>query len=626
MRYRADIDGLRAVAVAPVVLFHAEFDLFAGGFVGVDVFFVISGYLITAIILEKIDAGTFSIVEFYERRARRILPALFLVMAVCAPVAWALLPPQQMRFFSQAIVATLAFASNLLFWWVSDYFAPAAHDNRLILTWSLALEEQFYVVFPILMIAIAATARRAMVPALALLAVGSLLLSATLTEPMPVFSYFMLPTRGWELLAGSLLAVTEGRRWRAPQPVREGAAALGLLLILGSVVAYDHDTPFPDLYALAPVAGSVALLAMAPGTLVGRALSAWPVLGVGLVSYSFYLWHQPALVFGRALDPDPSVAARLVACALALALAWASWRFVEQPFRNRGRVPLRALVISAAATGAVLAAVGLGGHVTQGWMQRLDPVQRAVLAEAAPSPRRAECHRSGANRIAPEQACVLPTEGAAAWAVFGNSHGVELAWSLARRLSAQGERVAQFTISGCPPSLRDDAPAPSRDCAAWHRATIRHLAERREIRNVVLTYRFRPPLEEDRADRDATAAFEAYWRDFEALVEAVLAAGKRVYVLAPTPELPLHVEAAIFAAGGEAARDIVAVSRAEHRRRFAEVLDRLGRMGDRVTVVDPADAYCDEAACYAVRDGVALYFDDNHPSAAGARRIPEAFD
>lgn len=338
MQYRREIDGLRAFAVLPVILFHAGFSLFSGGYVGVDVFFVISGYLITSIILRELEQGRFSILRFYERRIRRILPALFAMMAVCIPVAWVVLSPYMFRDFSQSVAAVSVYLSNVLFWLESDYFDTAAELKPLLHTWSLAVEEQYYVIVPMLLMGLWHLGRASLFAMIVLLAVASLALSQWMVEIYPSANFYLLPSRAWELLAGSICAflLAGGKRYGV-----SALAWLGLGMILFAVFVFDAHTPFPSLYALLPVAGTaLVILFTAPQASTARFLSWPPFVWVGLISYSAYLWHQPIFAFTRlhlVFEPSPWLMGAL--CLVSLGAAWISWRFIERPFRSAAPGP-----------------------------------------------------------------------------------------------------------------------------------------------------------------------------------------------------------------------------------------------------------------------------------------------
>lgn len=257
MKYRAEIDGLRALAVLPVILFHAGFELFNGGFVGVDVFFVISGYLITTILIEDIENKQFSIVNFYERRVRRILPALLFVMLCCIPFAWVWMLPAQMKDFSQSLVAVSLFISNILFWRESGYFEIAIENKPLLHTWSLSVEEQFYVLFPIFLFFAWRLGKSRVFRMIIIFAAISLALSEWGWRNSAAANFYLAPTRAWELFAGSMAAFIVQRRGVEKNNL---LALLGLAAIIFSVFAYDEATPFPSVYALVPVLGVVLLV------------------------------------------------------------------------------------------------------------------------------------------------------------------------------------------------------------------------------------------------------------------------------------------------------------------------------------------------------------------------------
>lgn len=394
MQYRPEIDGLRAVAVIPVVLFHAGVQVFSGGYIGVDVFFVISGYLISGIILSELSTGTFSFLRFYERRARRLLPALYLTLIVATPLAWLWLLPRDLQDFSQSLTATATFTSNLLFWKEIDYFDTSVDLKPLIHTWSLAIEEQFYIIFPFLLIVLWKWLRAYLFAALFLLVLASFSYAVWLTRTDPAAAYYLLPTRGWELLLGVLASLAMRGRQQSPLPqtMRGPLAILGLGLIVLSIVTFDESTPFPGPYALIPTLGAfLVILCTTPGSAAYRLLAWKPLVAVGLVSYSVYLFHQPILAFLRYLNPaEPALSIKLFACALVFPLAFLSWRYVEMPFRSKTFISRRAVFACAASVGAVIACLGVGGHIAKGFLRfdlsdqeiaKLQSIERGSLPE-----------------------------------------------------------------------------------------------------------------------------------------------------------------------------------------------------------------------------------------------------
>ena len=341
MKYRREVDGLRALAVIPVMLYHAGFKLFGGGFVGVDVFFVISGYLITHNILSEKESGTFSLINFYERRARRILPALFFVMSMCIPVAWVLLLPNDLHNFSKSLIAVCLFISNILFWRGGGYFEDAVELNPLIHTWSLSVEEQYYVLFPIFVLIFWRFGKRRLFGILAIIAIFSLAVCEWGAYNKPVMTFFLLPTRGWEIAIGAFTAILFTKQIGGSKTLHQLLSIIGLCMVLVSIFTFKKNTPFPSLYTILPTIGaSLIILFGKPSTMVGKLLGKKLFVGIGLISYSAYLWHQPLLSFTRyATISEPSLIIKGLILILTLLLAFITWKYVEQPFKNRKQFP-----------------------------------------------------------------------------------------------------------------------------------------------------------------------------------------------------------------------------------------------------------------------------------------------
>ena len=373
MKYRAEIDGLRALAVLPVILFHAGFEWFSGGFVGVDIFFVISGYLITTIIISEMAEGKFSIINFYERRARRILPALFFVMAACLPFAWLWLTPSDLEDFGQSLVAVSTFSSNILFWRESGYFDTAAELKPLLHTWSLAVEEQYYILFPIFIILTWRLGLKWVLILLSIVFLVSLGAAQWSAYNAPDAAFYLLPTRGWELLVGVFAAFyLKYNTYLKSHSINQALSLLGFGMIVFSIIAFDKKTPFPSLYTLIPTIGTgLLILCAVPKTVIHKLLSLKFIVGIGLISYSAYLWHQPLLAFAKhVFSEEVPELLMLCLCLMSLVAAWFSWRFIETPFRNRKRFD-RASIFRLSAVGILMfSTIGLTLHFTNG-LERL---------------------------------------------------------------------------------------------------------------------------------------------------------------------------------------------------------------------------------------------------------------
>ena len=645
LRYREEVDGLRALAVVPVILFHAGFEWFSGGFVGVDVFFVISGYLITTIILSEKSSGRFSIAGFYERRARRILPALIFVILVCLPLAWMWMVPADLRSFSQSVLAVSVFASNILFWKSSGYFDASAEEKPLLHTWSLGVEEQYYLLFPLFIMLTWKLGQRRQAWFLVGIAAVSLALSEWAWRNQPMANFYLAPTRAWELLVGSLLAFASFSMPLYQRVGDRGAeilSSLGLVLIFGSIVHYDKTTPFPSLYALAPTLGTALILGFASGqTRVARMLSTKWVVVLGLISYSAYLWHQPLFAFARLSRADrPSPLLFLTLSMVAIGLAYLSWRYVEMPFRNRKKISRRPIFVLSAVGSLVLVLIGLAGELSKGFPGRLSESALALMETAIPSPKRDECHTMGNDFRDPAKACVYFNDKAT-WATFGDSHTIEPAYALAERLAARGQGLVHLSFSGCQPALLFESSEPG--CTRWLNQALIRIELDDRIRNVLVGFRYSSHLYGDHAaiyprvpdvplrikGGSPEHSRELVWTSFEIIIKRLRSAGKRVFVLAPIPELGRPVQQNILSGQfrGDASSDRGA-TRAYHDARNRFVLGKLNALNwdDNLVLVDPAAVLCDEKICRALIDSEAMYFDDDHLSVAGARRVVKQLD
>ena len=301
VKYRPDIDGLRALAVVFVILYHTGTDIFSGGFVGVDVFFVISGYLITSLIQAELESGNFRLRNFWLRRARRILPALLAVMAVSALCFAVIYPPRYYKDFGDSLVAQSLFVSNILFWMESGYFDTSAGFKPLLHTWSLSVEEQFYLLFPVCLLLLYRYYRNLLLPVILVCSLLSLAFSIWATYAYPAAAFYLLPTRAWELGVGVLLAIIPRSCYSQTRGVNETVCIAGMAAVFYAVFRFSGNTPYPSFNAVLPVAGTAALIyGHANSTsLLGRVLSNRALVSVGLASYSLYLWHWPILVLNH---------------------------------------------------------------------------------------------------------------------------------------------------------------------------------------------------------------------------------------------------------------------------------------------------------------------------------------
>jgi peptidoglycan/LPS O-acetylase OafA/YrhL len=470
LKYRPDIDGLRAIAVVSVLAFHLKTHMFLGGYVGVDVFFVISGYLIGSIILKGIREGTFSIASFYENRVRRIAPALVGALVGTSVLAYIYFLPSELVDFSKSLLSALFSVSNFYFWKDSGYFTAPVDTKPLIHTWSLGVEEQFYLLLPIFLVLLCRYFPKRVRGAVLGVAVLSLVLSAigAFTHPDPTF--YLLPTRAWELLLGVLIPLGLFPEIRKTAS-RNAAAFTGIALIFLALMAFTQATPFPGLSALLPCFGT-ALVIMAGefgDSWVSRALSLKPVVFVGLISYSLYLWHWPIIVFQGTqsmLISGLSVrTSKLICIAVSFVVAILSWRFIERPFRKRHQAGLsrRTVFTMAATAAALIAALGVTTLMSRGFPGRYpaNALQVASYLDYSSSAyaREGSCFITSNYTMKDFDfaKCLSFDSKKQNDLLLGDSHAAHLWYGLSHTLA--GTNLLQATASGCRPTIEQDVLA-----------------------------------------------------------------------------------------------------------------------------------------------------------------------
>lgn len=623
MKYRPEVDGLRAVAVLPVLLFHAGFSTFSGGFVGVDVFFVISGYLITGILLEEIESGTYSLAKFYERRARRILPALFLVMLATIPFAWMWMLPGQYKDFSQSLAAVVLFASNFLFWREEGYFAAAAELKPMLHTWSLAVEEQFYLVFPLLLVWLLARGRRTALWAISGIAVISFALSEWGSRHWPSANFYLAPGRFWELMVGSLCAYAIRYRGERQNGL---LAAGGVVMVLLSIGLYSNQIPFPGAYALLPVLGTALILLYAgDGTAVGKVLSSRALVGVGLVSYSAYLWHQPLFALARIRSThEPPAAVMLMLIGASLVLAYATWRLVEQPVRRRKLALFASRPRLFAACGAGAAALVLFaavGHLGDGLPKLRGGDTDLALLERRLQPNHGLSAKCDGFTLAP--ACRTSAEPE--FLLWGDSFAMHLAPALVA--SQPDLRMQQHTRSRCNPVLgvarvgTAQPLAQARDCIQFNDSVMEWLVQTPSVKYVVLSSPMTivdgDLLLRDGDVRSTGDNLEFLRGQIAQTAAKIRESGRKVVFVSPTPrndrDIGLcSVKLEWFALSPDTCD--MAVSTLTNRRPF----ELMRRIAADVPVIRLDEAICREGVCSAYFEGVALFRDDGHLTREGS--------
>lgn len=611
MHYRSDVDGLRAVAIIPVVLFHIG--ITTGGFVGVDVFFVISGFLITNLIVEQQKRGTYSILTFYERRIRRIIPALLTVLFAFFAVSIFAFAPLDRINFARTAIYSITSVSNIYFSFTNNYFERGADSQPLLHTWSLGVEEQFYLFFPVLLILLA----RRKIPAagvLWLIFAASLAVSAVGALLHWPSAFYMLPSRAWELLTGSLLAIG------AVPPIRSGAARnlvglAGLALIGGSILFITPITPFPGLTALAPCLGAAALIAVGGSGPNGASwlLSRSPMVAIGKISYSLYLWHWPILTFQRMawtfFPHDSKIGAGIVVIGLSLVASYLTWRFVEQPFRGQ-RISRRGLAVTLGGGSALLVALCSLVLVTGGLPNVLPghagPYGSYINYKSDANSRRGVCllwkrYKSDLD----DDVCLTPATDRPNVLIMGDSHAADL-W-LGLHEAYPEYHWLQATAAACKPLEVQTEESYDR-CDALTRRLYQDFLPTRPVDAVVLMGNWKA-FDVEPAARTALA---------------LKAQGFQVIWVGPTVQYDSELPRILTLAWLRS--DPAIVDR--HRRPGPREVDRLMAARARdigIPYVSVVDILCDEASCTSTLPGGApVEYDGAHMTGEGSRFVAAA--
>lgn len=616
--YRPDIDGLRAVAVLPVLFYHAGLG-FGGGYVGVDVFFVISGYLITGLLLKDMDQGCLSLAAFWERRIRRIMPPLAVMVVATLVAGWVLLLAEDFRELGQSVVAQGILASNIFFWRESGYFEQASDLRPLLHTWSLAVEEQFYLFFPLVLMVFKNRLRHLMLPVLLLALVLSFALSVYWSHTLPETGFYLLPTRAWELLLGSVLAIAPAfsckRRW-----VVEMLGTAGLLMILVAVFAYDSRTRFPGVAALLPCLGAVLVIACGTSAWSGRLLSWRALTGIGLISYSLYLWHWPLLVFPKYWAYTPLTGWQRAGLLLASAiLAVLSWKWVETPFRRRAVCRSRQSVYALALTVTTsLLVLGFAVHHFHGFPARIPGAAQAYADGRQDSTFRKEVSLQQAldGKFIPLGAA---SDGPVEVLVWGDSHGMALlplVDKLCHDKSVHGVAAVHYQtpplinyVSHGAYSLKEKNPA--------FNAAIFDFIRAKKIPKIILVAAWDFYLEEGGGPDVIRPALLHTLTELQKL-------GVKVWLVKDVPinpfDVPRRLAAAVMFGGDGANVNNLGLTAQAHReaslRQHAVLRDFSPTL---CTLVDPADVFVDaNGFCRIAADGRSLYTDGGHVSTHGA--------
>lgn len=651
--YRPEIDGLRTLAVMPVVLFHAGVPGVTGGFVGVDIFFVISGYLISGILLNAISEQRFSLLDFYDRRIRRIFPALIFTYCFVFIVGIFIFMPNDLKVVGHSLAASALFFSNILFFFDSGYFDAPAHLKPLLHTWSLSVEEQFYVIWPLLLFCLMLLGKGwTIFITLCLALVSFTFAQIALSDSAPA-AFFLSQYRAWELLLGALLALTSGRvtmgRWAS-----EIGGLAGLALIFGSLVMLNEHSAFPGMNAAYPCLGAALIILTTEQhqNLTKRFLSLRPLVFVGLISYSLYLIHWPIVVYWRYWSgAAPQLSATLVIVVLSILIATLMWKYVEQPFRHGSfRFPAPKRVLIGTLSAALLAVFGYFFEQEDGFTFNLDPQVRSLNHQArAKNPYRTYCHGVTKVHINNDDICNFGAPlkpGGFDLLLLGDSNGDHFVPALSVLTKKAAISGRQMTRSRCPSlfGVRRE-PVNARkvfDCKTTQNAMRSFTQQNPNLKMVVLAHNWATYFEgrnHHRADqvyvvlsdqekeRSVEATRRAMRKALFDTVSYFLDRGIKVWILKQLPQFNQNpyscVGRAMMRSDDISACDIDAANSHDYQRAANTAIDDVQATHPKISVFDPFLAICKNSICSSYQDNTLLYSDDNHLNLYGSRWIAQ---
>lgn len=622
MKFRSDINGLRALAVIAVVIFHFNPSYLPGGFAGVDVFFVISGYLMTSIIFQGITNKKFSIAKFYIARANRIIPALAALCFFLLIFGFVFLPHLDFVLLAKHAISSLTFISNFVFWSESGYFDAASHQKFLLHTWSLSVEWQFYLLYPILIVVLSKFCNLKTTKAFIFIStIIGFVVSALLSYKWPNAAYYLLPTRAWEMMLGGLafLYPTSISSLRAKKLI----ALTGVLLILISYWLVDENIHWPGYLAAIPTVGTFLVLQARLER--NSFFDNFMMNRIGKWSYSIYLWHWPIAVSIYYFSLSNTL--MILGMFLTILLGFLSYEFIEKlNYKKRFENAVQIICHPPFASTLLVSLFSLIVIFNKGFYEYSSVEYKNAFETAKPSPMRESCHIG--EYLKPELACEYFQKNIT-WAVFGDSHSTELAFALANKLKTQNKGIKHFSFSDCRPSyLQHDGFSK---CAAWYQDVSKYILDTNNISHVVINHRYTTGLfgiEPNYPNISPVVKTPEVKDILEKTDRLIIEFAKRkdtVYLFYPIPEIRKPVAQLISEAErkGNSLNTIVGSELDWYKARNREMIEHFNnaKYPNNVILLRPEHALCDDAQCYAVKDGKALYFDDNHLSVEGAKEL-----
>ncbi|MCD9516954.1 acyltransferase family protein [Photobacterium carnosum] len=623
MKFRTDINGLRAIAVMAVVLFHFNPSWVPGGFAGVDVFFVISGFLMTGLIFRGLENNNFSIINFYVARANRIIPALSVVCLALLVFGWFYLTPLDYKVLGKHVASSMGFVSNIIYWRESGYFDAASHSKWLLHTWSLSVEWQFYMIYPVVLVLLKKCMSLTNIKRL--LVVGTVIgfiFSVYATYRWPNPAYFLFPTRAWEMMMGGLAFLYPLQNLK--ETSKKYFEWAGIALILASYAFISKDNLWPGYLALIPVLGAyLVIIANRSGSVITDNVV---MQKVGLWSYSIYLWHWPVVVFGYYFEMQHW---EWIGIPVSVVLGFCSYKFVESikfpalsSISFKPIATLKPLWMVVSISMIACSVFYYNGYSTE----RFSSSIAYTFDNIRPSPYRDRCHTG--RYISPNKSCEYFGSNVD-WAVLGDSHAVEIAYALGDKLKKNNEGLKHFSFSGCVPSYGQQENFSK--CAKWYNDSVEYIIKDKNIKNVLINHRYSAALFGDNEgmypniSHNKSLHYKEILSSLDKVIIDLAKYKKNIYVVKPIPEVSFDINTSLNTAlkKEQDISNLKSISRSYYELRNKDILAHFNSVHypKNVHFIDPVDIYCDSFQCYLTKNSTPLYFDDDHPSVLGAKKI-----
>lgn len=639
MQYRPEIDGLRAIAILPVLLFHAG--LLSGGYLGVDIFFVISGYLITGIILSDLTKNNFTFGKFYERRARRILPMLLTICLVSTPFAIYLMPSKQLLEFAQSAISVEFFVSNFWFWQKVNYFSSEVNLLPLIHTWSLAVEEQYYLIYPLLMFYLWRYGRKHLLVILVTLGLISLIFAHYFSTLDPAANFYLLPSRVWELTVGAILAYLELNVRRPDNSLKNSIFTCSAFFTLCYCLAlFADNTPQPNFITLVPVLATATIIWFSRGNdVIAKLLTTKLLVGIGLISYSMYLWHQPILAFSRLHNFGMlSDYTKLLFIPLTISFSYFTWRYIEAPFRNKATINIKKLAAWLITLASVLLIIASVVIVRQG-QSRFSSIPESVQTTFNFATKNILCIPDSGE--AKETYCLVGNinKSEPDFIAYGDSHAQSALIGLNTAALKQNKFGIVFHLNSCNPIMDlKITPDITKECDNRN-ASVYEYVKRHQVKTVIFisrwsflfTYinKFRATLA---PSVNVQKNFRNAQQNFSAVIQKYQKLGVKTVFMQQVPEQlrdPKLVYAAVYDLEPQyrqrtlAAYSLPATSNQQLQHQFLDFIAPI--INYKTTILNPSTQFCNTDTCLFGTLNISYYRNKDHVSTAGSALLEPIF-